>query len=797
MKKLLFFLVLSGLSAFADRVADVKVRALDGFGGDVSAVLARCQTKEGRTYDPAVVTRDVKSLEESGLFQEIHAETHAHSDGVEVIFFVKRKMRYIAPMRVTGCDFYTPSRIVAETGLKDGGLYGEGDFAMAAEKVRRLYLGKRFPRCKVSLVPTVRPGGNDCTVAVAVEEGSREKTGTVRFEGVTDDEAAALRETIGFFPWWDPRGWFSQTPSTDEQWTEAREKLRRFFVDRGYLDATLSDVERVAGASAGETDYLFKVAKGTLYTVGSTAIEGLTRYPAGVVAERSRLPAKGDVAGEKALSDAAHRVQVTVGSGDSGLAGTDVSVRRLPREDDPSVVDLVFVVSEGTPAVIDRVAIEGNDYTKDKVIRREITLAPGNRYLEDHAERSKRRLENLDYFSRVNYFLRQSDRGRNERGETYYDLVYEVAEKNTGSFMVGLGASSVDSVYVSAEISQANFDLFAPGKLFRGAGQKGRLFAQCGPRIQSYEASVTEPFFLDRMLELTLEGYRRQRWYDDYDIVRTGGGASLSYPMNFVTAFNGSLDPSSWSYRPFGRFGVRWSGELIGFDDIESGDWYLGEKVVSLDEEKRRYDNAFESVFRFFWSHDTRDSYRIPTSGTRTMLFCDVAAGDNEYWKLGFNHRRYYTLFPKYRHVLMLALRGETMDAFSGGVPIYNRLFLGGPKSVRGIEYRNVSPFVRRERDGSATDEYMPWGGQTLFCANVEYTIPIVKMLRLAVFSDVGSVGADPFDLDFADTFAWTVGLGIRLDVPMFPIRLDFATPVKKPDNADKETFCFSVGYDF
>jgi outer membrane protein assembly factor BamA len=70
-------------------------------------------------------------------------------------------------------------------------------------------------------------------------------------------------------------------------------------------------------------------------------------------------------------------------------------------------------------------------------------------------------------------------------------------------------------------------------------------------------------------------------------------------------------------------------------------------------------------------------------------------------------------------------------------------------------------------------------------------------MLRLAVFSDVGSVGADPFDLDFADTFAWTVGLGIRLDVPMFPIRLDFATPVKKPDNADKETFCFSVGYDF
>jgi outer membrane protein assembly factor BamA len=70
-------------------------------------------------------------------------------------------------------------------------------------------------------------------------------------------------------------------------------------------------------------------------------------------------------------------------------------------------------------------------------------------------------------------------------------------------------------------------------------------------------------------------------------------------------------------------------------------------------------------------------------------------------------------------------------------------------------------------------------------------------MFRVALFSDLGSVGVDEFDLDFDDTFAWTVGIGFRLDLPMFPIRLDFGTPIVEPDEADKEVFSFTVGYDF
>ena len=141
----------------------------------------------------------------------------------------------------------------------------------------------------------------------------------------------------------------------------------------------------------------------------------------------------------------------------------------------------------------------------------------------------------------------------------------------------------------------------------------------------------------------------------------------------------------------------------------------------------------------------------------------------------------------------MVGLRAETIDGFSDEVPIYNRMFLGGPKSIRGIEYRHVSPMARRGN----SDDYVPWGGQSLFCMNFEYTIPVIKMFRLAAFSDMGSVGVDEFDLDFSDTFAWTAGIGLRIDIPMFPIRLDFGVPIEKPDHAEKEVFSFTIGYDF
>lgn len=768
--------------ASAADVSEVRVKALDGFGGDVSSVVARVQTKVGQPYSDVTLTRDVNSLKDSGEFEAINAEIEEVNDSIEVTFFVKRKVRFVSPMVIKGAEGLSESKIAKASELKDGYLYGEGDLAEAAQKVRKAYQKKYYGHAKVMPIVEVT-SGNNATITFVVDEGEKRKVASYVFDGVEGVEESELHEAIEDFPWWNPIGWFTDAPITDDERARCCEKVAKVYRDHGYLDvAVTGPTEENLEDDAGKMNLVFNVVEGPCYKIGKMSIVGLTKYSEEDVRAKSSLPMEGEAASEKTLEDAAHRVMVTVGSGDLGLAESKVDVKRIPTGAD-NTLDIVFKVTEGHPVVIEDIIIRGNDFTKDKVIRREIALGPGDRMLEDRAERSQKRLENLDYFSRVRYYLEDTGRGTDENGAIYKNLVYEVEEKNTGSFMVGVGASSVDSVYVSAEVSQSNFDLFAPSKMFRGAGQKGRVYVAWGPRYQTAEVGVTEPHLFDRLLQLDVEGYRRMRWYDEYDLIRSGASVALSYPVKF------------WpTWEPFGRLGFKLSGEFIEFDDIDYGTWTYKGKEVSLVEENRKYGDAFEPVIGIFWSHDTRDNYRMPSKGSRTRIFADLATGgDNEYWRLGFNHRNYFTTWERYHHVLMVNFRAETIDAITDEVPIYNRMFLGGPKSIRGIEYRHVSPFAI----GNTRSDVVPWGGQTLFCMNVEYTIPIVKMLRFAVFSDLGSVGEDTFDLDFSDTFAWTVGAGLRLDIPMFPIRLDLATPIEKPDHAKKEAFSFSVGYDF
>ena len=804
--KTFFFLsaILCTAAISAATISEVKFKTLDGFGGTSGEAASLCQSKKGMTYDPVTVTRDVNALKQTDKYDEITADVQETDDGVEVIFYVKRKVRFLQPLVVQGCDYFSESRVAKESGLKDGFLYGEADLANAAAKVRLAYQKKGYADAKV--MPRVELlSGNDAKIVFLVDEGAESEIDEVVFEGadhavensalnrnlnpfhyLDDDEfeAVELHDAVGDYPWWDPTGWFSDDLVTRDQRAQCCDKIAEIYRNHGFLDARVTGPE-VRQTPAGASQLVFAVEEGLRYRISGAEIRGLKSYSNADVEERCGLPPPGTVASQLVLDAIAQRIRVIVGSGDTGLADTRVDVQRIPLPADPSTIKLIFKVTEGVPVAINEIKVRGNDYTKDKVIRREILLGPGDRMLEDRAEKSQHKLENLDYFSRVRYYLEPTALGKDAAGAEYRDLVYEVAEKNTGSFMIGIGASSVDSVYVSAEVNQNNFDLFAPSKFFRGGGQKARAYVAWGPRYQSAEIGFSEPYFLNRMLELSVEAYRRLRWYDEFDLIRSGGQISLAYPVKFWP---------TWS--AFGSLGIGFSAEYIEMQDVENGLFRTEDgKVVSFREEEREYSEAFEPVFHLFWTRDTRDVYRMPTSGSRTRLFADIGPGDkSSYWKIGLSHRSYFKVWPRYNHVFMLALRAETIDAFENDVPIYNRMFLGGPKSIRGIEYRNVAPMVTR---GGGDNDWNPWGGQTLACLNFEYTIPIIKLFRVAAFSDLGSVGNDTFDLDFDDTFAWTAGVGLRFDIPMFPIRLDFGFPIKKPDHAEKEIFSFTVGYDF
>lgn len=779
-------LAVAGMASAA-KVASVSVKAADGDVEDVGDAAARCQVKVGDEYDPAQCARDVRALRDAGTFDDIVVKAEQGVNGVDVTYVVKHKMRFQGPLAVKGCDYWNEGKIAKFSELKDGYAYGEAEIAAAAGRIRREYQKKFFPDVKVKpVVEPVEGIAGAVKITMEIEEGERAKITDFEFDGNEAFEADELRASFNQYPWWNPMGWFSDVPATPQDLAEARDRVVAFYRDRGYLDVEISQPE-VRTREDGERVRVFQVREGPCYKVGTISVTGVKAYPEDVVAAAVKRIAPGDVAGATALDEAAHEIEVFCGSGRAALADTHVTVRRLPSETDPETLNLVFAVEEGVPVTVNRVLIRGNDYTMDKVIRREIALSPGDPMLADKAERSKRRLENLRYFDRVRYYLEKVDGGEAKDGKPELrDLVYELSEKNTGNFLIGIGAGTESSVFGQIELSEANFDLFSPWR-FRGAGQKGRLCIQAGPRVQTYEASVTEPWFLDRQLELTVEVYRRQRWYDDYDVIRSGAAVTLSYPVKF------------WpTWEAFGRLGVSLAAEYIEYDDVDNGYYYdpkRGDRFRMLKEEEDRNGDKVEVPLEVFWKLDTRDRFIFPTQGHTVRLFGDIVGGDNEYWRVGFNVRKYFPVWKKYGHVFQIGLRGETVDAFSDDLPLYDRLFLGGSKSIRGVDFREIAPRIYAHENKKG--RYTAWGGQTSWCMNMEYSVPVVKMLRIAAFSDLGSVGEDEFDFD-TTWFCWSVGVGLRLDLEQFPIRLDFATPVVDPDETvDEKVFTFSVGYDF
>ncbi|MDO4367060.1 MAG: POTRA domain-containing protein, partial [bacterium] len=408
-------LAVAGMASAA-KVASVSVKAADGDVEDVGDAAARCQVKVGDEYDPAQCARDVRALRDAGTFDDIVVKAEQGVNGVDVTYVVKHKMRFQGPLAVKGCDYWNEGKIAKFSELKDGYAYGEAEIAAAAGRIRREYQKKFFPDVKVKpVVEPVEGIAGAVKITMEIEEGERVKIADFEFDGNEAFEADDLRASFNQYPWWNPMGWFSDVPATPQDLAEARDRVVAFYRDRGYLDVEVSQPE-VRAKVSGERGRGFQVREGPCYKVGTISVTGVKAYPEDVVAAAVKRIAPGDVAGAAALDEAAHEIEVFCGSGRAALADTHVTVRRLPSETDPETLNLVFAVEEGVPVTVNRVLIRGNDYTMDKVIRREIALSPGDPMLADKAERSKRRLENLRYFDRVRYYLEKVDGGEAKDG---------------------------------------------------------------------------------------------------------------------------------------------------------------------------------------------------------------------------------------------------------------------------------------------------------------------------------------------------------------------------------------------
>lgn len=717
-------------------------------------ILSNMRTTVGQPYSEATVEEDVRNLYSTGLVTNVRIYGEPLPDGVKVIVVVQTRVT-LSYVNIIGNQVVSRKRIRRELNLKINAPLDEQQLEQARQKVVELYQKRGFPDVDVQYKTDVNEDRGTATVTFSISEGAKGTVRRIFFVGNRALKARQLRKAMTTKPN-NPIGFITGAGRySSRQLDEDIQKIKELYQDNGYEDAQVTDirVDRVPGKK--QVDITFYITEGIQYRVGTVTVEGLH-----VVSEtnfRKVLKVtEGKVFSPQKLQKDIKAVEDAYGV--AGYADAKVNVETTPGG--PGLVNLHYKIEEGIQSYVERINISGNTRTKDKVIRRELVLAPGDVFDTVRVEISKKRLEGLQYFERVDtYASDTSVPGRK-------DLNVVVTEKKTGNLNFGAGFSSTEGLLGFGELSQGNFDI-TNWRTFTGAGQKFRLRAQIGTEEKDVEMSFTEPYFLDQRLALGFDAFYRDLQYtsDVYNQKEYGFDVFLRKPITTFLAAK-----------------LQYQLENVEIYGVTSTDPAITSQAGY----------NLESRVTFSLTYDKRDSAFLTRKGTRIDASVYVSGGplggDVSIYGFDLNAAQYFHL--PFDTILTLNAEVAAVDMYNGSteVPIYDRLYLGGADTLRGFKYRYVGP---KDAEGD------PIGGLSMARFTAEYTIPVIERVRLAVFYDTGFVNAGAWNFGTDDVNS-DIGVGVRLNLPIGPIRIDYGIPIQS-DRFNNSTgrFQFSVGYQF
>lgn len=745
------------ISARGPIVKDIEIEYAGPHSVDRSVVLANMRTTIGQPYSVPAVEEDVRNLYATGQFVNLRIYDEPMADGVKVVVVVQPKP-VVRDIVLSGQDKIKEARLRKEMKSKAGDTLSEQKIAEDSRKVMDYYHDKGFHQAQVEYKIDVNEQAGRAVVKFTIKEGPQAWVRDITFANTKifpDKELRKLFKT-------KKKGWLSFIDKSgllkEDQFKEDLKKLKEHYQKNGYIDMLVQDVAYTY-PEPDVIDIKITVFEGIQYKVGKINFDGNKLYTRDQILTRMKMlesgvfSPQGLEADVKAIRDL---------YGERGYIETNVNPERQANIASGKM-DLLYKVDENAQSFVEKIIIQGNNRTKDKVLRRELALGPGEVYDSVKAEASKKRLENLGYFSKVD--ISPEDTAVPDRK----NMVVTVEEQRTGSITFGVGFSTVDSVLGFVELSQGNFDL-ANAPTFTGAGQKFRTRLQYGLKRRDVTISWTEPWFLDRQLSFGFDLFYSDSNYlsSIYDVRRYGGALRLGKALN-----------------QFWRTSLRYQLEDIDIHNISS----TASQAIQ-DEAGARTKSSVQASL----TYDTRDSLQLTRKGEKVEFSAEGAGGpllgDTNIWKLEVNAAKYF-LLP---YDMILSINGSTgvVDSYGASkkVPLFDRYFIGGSRTVRGFGYRKIGPV-----DGNGE----PIGGDTMAYGNLEMTYPIMSRVRGAVFVDSGFNNPGVFDYSFSNINAGA-GVGLRLDLPIGPLRLDIGSPFVSDGTSGKVgqlKFNFDVGYQF
>lgn len=730
------------------------------------AIESHVQLEKGKEFKQYLADSSIKSLYNTGLFDYVRVRLDQVSDGKYDVTFILTQKLSVKNLNISGNKKVKSKVIRREITTSSGGVYSENVLHMDVQKLGELYQKKGFPYAKISYSVEELEDGSGINVNLVIDEGPKMHVGKIKFKGIDDIKSKKLKKVIQtktwtLLSWLNGTGTFNKDILNDDI-----NRLKVFIKDHGYLDVAIDEKDVEFSTSKHSINLTFNISKGKLYNFGEINITGNEIYPADRLFRLVKIN-NGERFSPTKINNACENIRDFYGQ--AGYLDTEVHVDRIPNVNTGNI-DVIFRITENEKCYLHSINIKGNSKTKNNVILRELSLAPGDIFDTVSMKNNQMRLQNTRFFQAVDLSPSDTDIP-NEK-----NLRVEVKEANTGKFSVGGGVSSGSEVVGFIEFSQTNFDWHGGKSKFQGGGQKFRTRFQVGRRSNSFDINFEEPWWYDRELALGVNLFRSQQEYkkhnnnnydgSNYDEVRTGGEIYLRKRL----------------------FGL-WVGTVTYHaEDVNIYHMEANAPKSFRDEVGHR----FISKGMFLLERDTRDNLLYPTCGSVISIATDVAGGpffgETKYIKLNALGAKFIPTFEPFDQNIMFMGKIGTMCSYGhDNVPFFDKFFLGGSNYMKGFKTHDVGP----SENGTGI------GGQTYAYGTAEYTFRIADPFRLYFFSEVGFVNESHWNFN-TKRYCTDAGFGMKIFIMGAPLRLDFGFPIHgQENNKHGMRFNYSFGMAF
>ena len=459
-------------------------------------------------FSETQLTADIKSIYKLSYFEDVLADVTDSPEG-KVITFIVTEKGLITDITIRGNKIIDRSDIESALTFKKKQILNQEKITSSVEKVKALYDGKGYYNAEITY-RIEKVGEKDQRVVFEIKENEKLYIKKISFEGnrsFTDKDLKTAMKTAekDFFYWVTDAGALKK-----DQLKQDINKLNAFYLNNGFIQAHVGDP-----AITYEKKGIYikiPIVEGKRFKVGKVDISGESlkvtkaQLLAGLTISKKEFFDRGAI-----IKDIEY---LTGACNDEGYAYADISPK-TQANDKEQTVNVTYDISLANIVYFNRISITGNTKTRDKVIRRMLSISEGEMYNGSRLKQSYRNLERLRYFEEVDF---QTERA----SESQTDVNIRIKEKSTGMFSVGAGYSALDGAMLMASITQQN--------LF-GRGQTLSVRATIAQVSNYYNVSFVEPWLFDTPLWSKLDLWNMKRYYTTYTLQTTGIGATLGYPV--------------------------------------------------------------------------------------------------------------------------------------------------------------------------------------------------------------------------------------------------------------------------